>query len=77
MVLTLTDGREVEVEVGGKYADDIQVESAAFVNSAEEVPEDCIEELQENYADEMYEEWMFRRQQDADFYMCDLHQDEA
>jgi len=71
MILTLKDGREVELEVGGKYSDDIQVESAFYVDNGLEVIDSDVEYLQENYGDEFYEEWYEGKIGESDFFSCE------
>ena len=43
MLVNDSQGREVEIQVGGRYEDDIQIEEATYVNSDIEVSEEEID----------------------------------
>ena len=52
-------GREIEISVFGKYADDIQIGDASFVDGSpnEEVPDSDLDFIMENHADDVYQLW--------------------
>lgn len=55
MILTTKDGREVEIKATMYAFDDIQITDASFVDSDEYVPDEIVEELEERYADRIWQ----------------------
>lgn len=50
---------EIEIEVSGKYSDDIQIDSAEYVDETlGEVMEETIDYILDNYQDTLYEKWI-------------------
>jgi hypothetical protein len=56
MLLTTREGLEVEVTVYGE-SDDIQIDSAFFVETGASVPDAVVEQLQDDHAEKLYEKW--------------------
>jgi hypothetical protein len=50
-------GEEIELELYGKYDDDIQVSNAYYADKEGEVSDDEIEYIMEYYSSEIYEQW--------------------
>lgn len=63
-------GNVIEVSVMGSDYDDIQIESAYYEETGEEVPEDVIDYIYDTYGDKMYEEYI-----DLMIGMCDHYND--
>jgi hypothetical protein len=57
----------IEIEVFGYSSDDIQIESAVYEESGEEVSEEVIEYIEKHYAEELYEAWFERQMSSMDF----------
>lgn len=53
-----SQGRTVEIELYGSDADDIQVASAEYTESDDQVSETEIYWIEREYAAEIYEHWM-------------------
>jgi len=71
MLVNDSQGREVEIQVGGRYEDDIQIEEATYVNSDIEVSEEEIDYIYETYPDSLYEAWLEMGIRRAEDY-CDM-----
>ena len=58
--MTLKDktGREVEIEIGGKYSDDIEVYSAVYVDTGEDASDETVDYLTNTYNSEIHQEWL-------------------
>jgi len=68
-------GDTVNITVGGRYSDDIQINSAEFEMHPElDVPDTDIEWILENHADEIYQEWLENRIDEAEL-ACELRRD--
>jgi hypothetical protein len=57
MIYKNKNGDGIELEVYGKYDDDIQVSDAYYTHKEGEVSDDEIEYVMENYSSEIYEQW--------------------
>ena len=57
----------IEVDVCGESSDDIQIESAVYELSGEDVSEEVIEYIEKHYQDEIYEAWFERQMASMDF----------
>jgi len=76
MTVETRDGREVELELGGAR-DDVQIESATYVETGEEIPDAVLDEILEDYEQEIDEafvdqmaahaDMMYDRWKDGDF----------
>lgn len=74
MIVTLENGREVELSVCGKYEDDIQIAEANYTDAPfADVADKDLDYIMNNYENEIYEAWWDKRITDADFYVCDLN----
>lgn len=58
MLVKDSSGRDVEIEIGGSYSDDIQIESASYLDSDEEVIDSEIDFIMDRYADKIEEEFI-------------------
>lgn len=65
-------GREIYISVYGKYEDDIQIDEAYYVDTEEDVPDDVIAYIYENYASEMYDQWYENKVCEAEYYYDDI-----
>lgn len=68
-------GREVGLEVGGKYDDDIQILEASYEDGTD-IGEEEIAYIERTYASELYEEWFEHKLAHADA-MLDRFRDEG
>lgn len=59
MILKNSEGREIEITVRGAE-DDVQIDSAQYVDSGEEVPDSEIDWIMDNCGDELYQAYMER-----------------
>jgi hypothetical protein len=70
-MITDSKGRQVmEVEVYGKYDDDIQVMSAIYADTGDTVPDDELDYIAEWHADSIYEIWL-NQHSGLDYEPCD------
>lgn len=58
MIVKDSAGRSVEIQVSGSDMDDIMIDSADYVDSDQEVPEEEIEYIYNAYAGEIEEEFI-------------------
>lgn len=62
-------GRTIEISVIGLYGDDIQVNEAYYLDDPEEeVSENDIDYISENFQDEMYEDWFNNQVTISEYY---------
>lgn len=67
MIVKDKAGREIEISVYGRYEDDIQIDSAQYVDGDDEVSEETCEYIYEHYQSELYEAWFDQQCGRADF----------
>jgi len=60
MIIKDKNNQEIEIFVYGNEPDDIQIESATYVDTGLDVPDDIIDWILEHYSDLIYENWMDR-----------------
>lgn len=58
MILKDKNGREVEVHVRGSAHDDVYIESGCYVDTGEEAPEGVLDDLQNDFAGEIEQQWL-------------------
>ena len=68
MVVKDPSGYELEIHVGGKHSDDIQITFAAYLDRSEDVPDSTIDWLMDTYFQDIYQEWMENQQDAAESY---------
>lgn len=74
MVVKAKDGRAVEISTYGKHSDDIQIDSAVYVDSGEDVPDEVVEEIYDRYSSDIYEDWYMNKVSEAE-YAADAMED--
>jgi len=57
MIVKDEAGREIEIEIYGKYEDDINIDSAIYLDTGEYVPDSVVNYILDAYAGDIYEEW--------------------
>lgn len=65
MIVKDEQGRELEIEIGGE-SDDVQITTAYYLDSDEEVSHETLDFIMQTYADDMFSEWI--DQTIGDFY---------
>ena len=71
MIVTDQNDREVEVTVGGRYSDDIEIEDAQYTDSLDIVSDETIEYIQTHYQEEMAEAWFEDQIEQSDYFEGD------
>ncbi len=62
-------GQEIEItSIYGQYDDDIQIDACNYVDSDNEVSDEDIEYIYENYQDSLYETWHENKVSQAEAY---------
>ena len=65
-MILLHNNREIEIQVYGRYADDLTVESAQYLDGNDEVSDEVVDEIMNSYADEIYIDWYESRMAEAE-----------
>jgi hypothetical protein len=69
MLVTDKQGREVEIEIYGRYEDDIEITEAQYVDeSLGEVSDETIDYILDTYSSEIYDEWFENKVCEAEYY---------
>lgn len=69
MIFTDKDGREIELEVSGRYEDDVQIDNAWYTNAddKEDVTDDTLDYIRDTQGDKLVDLWFEHQRDEADF----------